>query len=154
MYSILLTSAVLLLKSFTTVFAPAASSPFGDTYWQISAVTVTPAMDIRQNGKLETNLFLLIEKCAQDDAFLYKSDGSVHTNRGKLKCDEDEEQEEETGSWTYNAATKTLTQKNFDSRKNIEAQLKEKTSNKLVFLSIVKTSKGSHQITTVYVVKS
>ncbi len=139
-----------LFSSLNTYGYQQQSSPFGSRYWLIESVTASPGLDILNNGKPETNLLKVVPPCELDDAVLYKPDGTIVTHRGKLKCEDEEEETEETGSYTYHPATKKLVQKNYDSRKTIEATLIESTPSKLVFISTLETGKGSRKITTVY----
>lgn len=130
-----------------------SSSPFGNKYWLIESSTIYPALDINQDGRPDTDLSAYREACEKDDADLFKEDGTIITNRGKVVCDEYDKQEEKTGTWLYDPATKKLTIKKDESRKAAEYTVKEASANRVVLVTEHKSSKNVHTITTVFKAK-
>lgn len=123
------------------------SSPFGNKYWIIESSTIEPALDLDLDGKPDTDILKITPACEKDDARLFRADGIIITNRGKVSCEEDEETEEETGEWTYEASSKKLTMHNFESRKPVITTLTEISANRIVTVS--KNANGKHTIKTV-----
>lgn len=134
-------------------FETSTESPFGTHFWIIESAAITPATDIDQDGIPDTDLLKLVPDCERDDARQFRSDGSIVTHRGKIRCEEDEEVQEETGTWTFDSKTKKLVMKNDDSRRENVSTLTEARSNRLTFVSVTSGSKGSFTVRTVLRVK-
>ncbi|MCL4642122.1 MULTISPECIES: hypothetical protein [Olivibacter] len=128
-------------------------SPFGNQHWTMQAASIQPAIDLNADGKLDTDLMILIRPCERDDADLFRADGFIITHRGATSCEEDEGKVEETGTWAYNPSTKTLIMERYDGSKPIEGKLETITPNKITFVSTHQSSKGKHTIRTTYVAK-
>ena len=126
----------------------AQDSPFGDRYWVIASVTIHPALDVDMDGKPDTDLLILRESCERDDADQYRSDGIIFTNRGSAHCDEEEEREEETGTWSFDPSTKTVIMEHYDSSKPVKASIVSASSTQVVLTSAHESAKGTHTITT------
>ncbi|WP_158624913.1 hypothetical protein [Gynurincola endophyticus] len=124
-------------------------SPFGNKYWLIESSTIQPALDVNMDGKPDTDLLVIREVCEKDDADLFREDGIIITHRGKVLCDEYEE-EEETGTWLYDAKTKKMTVKKDESRKSIEYTVKEANANRIVLITQYKSANNIHTITTTF----
>ncbi|ADQ18012.1 lipocalin family protein [Leadbetterella byssophila] len=137
----------------TSLQASQYSSPFGNKYWIIESSTIQPALDLDLDGKPDTDILKITPACEKDDALLFRADGTILTHRGKVKCEDDEETEEETGEWTYDASSKKFTLHYFDSRKPVVATLTEISANRIVAVETHKSAKGQHTIKTVLKVK-
>jgi hypothetical protein len=125
-------------------------SPFGSKRWYVYANTIHPALDFNMDGKKDTDLIQLMEPCERDDSAFYAPDGTVTTFRGRLRCDEEEEDEEETGTWRYDPKTKILTLHSYDSRKAIVATVVRSTASEIELLSEHRSSAGIHTIRTIF----
>jgi hypothetical protein len=125
----------------------AQNSPFGDHFWVLTSATIHPALDVDMDGKPDTDLIILRESCEHDDASKYRSDGVIVTDHGPAKCDE-EEREEETGTWSYDSSTKAVTMDHYDSDKPMIATVVSSSSTQLVLISSHESASGTHTITT------
>lgn len=123
--------------------------PFGDRYWVLTSTTIHPALDVDMDGEPDTDLTILQEPCERDDASKYRSDGVILTDHGSVRCDEEEEREEETGTWSYDASTKTVTMDHYDSDKPVIATVSSASSTKIVLTSRHESAHGTHTITAV-----
>lgn len=148
-------SALLSAAVITAFHLPAIDqkAPFADKFWKLESSVVTPAVDLDMDGKADTDIRVMMEDCEKDDAEMYKSGGKVMKHNGANKCDEDDEEVLESGTWEYNATTKQLTIKHHDTRKAQTATVKEVSGNKMVVVSSFTSSKGKHSITAVYKAK-
>lgn len=125
-------------------------SPLGNRYWQLVSATITPAIDLDLDGKPDTDLGILLLPCDRDDADQYRSDGVIITDRGTTLCEDDEQAErEETGTWTYDAATKTLTMDRYDSDNIVTAKLESASATQLVLVAKHRSNQGMHTIRTI-----
>lgn len=129
------------------------SSPFGTHFWVVSSSTVHPALDIDGDGKPDTDLLNVVPDCELDDADRYQSDGTILTDYGRHGCDEEQEQQEESGTWLYDAASKMLTMEKYDGGGSIQAKLESTSGTELVFVSELRSSKGVHTIRTTLKIK-
>ncbi|SEL52826.1 hypothetical protein [Parapedobacter koreensis] len=127
---------------------PIQDSPFGNQYWMVASATIHPALDVDLDGKADTDLLLLVPPCERDDADRYLDDGTILTNRGPVNCDEDEEREEETGTWSYDPATKTLVMEKYDGSQPVEAHLESASAQQIVFVAKHRSSGATHIIRT------
>ncbi len=141
--------------AFTVKPHQTAVPSFTDKYWKIESITVSPAVDLDMDGKPDADATILLEECDRDDAEMYKSDRTIIKHAGTKKCDDDDPLEEEVGEWSYNEATKTITQTRYDSdREPASLTVKEVSASKLVLQSSFTTTKNTvHQLTAVYKLK-
>ncbi|MFC3196028.1 hypothetical protein ACFOET_00245 [Parapedobacter deserti] len=123
-------------------------SPFGSHYWVVASSTIQPALDVDMDGKPDTDLLILIPPCERDDADRYLDDGTILTSRGSASCEADEEEEEETGTWSYDPTTKTLLFEKYDGGKPVEARLASASASQIVLITNHQSSKGTHTIRT------
>lgn len=128
------------------------SAPFADKYWKISTITVSPAVDLDLDGKPDTDMRMLIEDCDKDNAEMYSSNKKILEHAGKVKCDEDEEEIEEKGTWKYDAATKKLTADMNDTGPQVLTVV-EATGDRLVLHYPFVAKDGKHLVRAVYRVK-
>lgn len=154
-------SLIIIFNASLVFFAPEAGLPgpdpsaktqksiFGNRRWAVASSTIQPALDVDMDGKPDTDLTILLPRCEKDDTERYREDGIIETNRGRIKCDEDEEQEEETGTWSYDEASKTLTLDRYDSRKPVKGKVISVSASEVVFTVAHQSSAGKHTIRTV-----
>lgn len=128
-------------------------SPFGNKRWALASSTISPALDVNGDGKPDTDLTILTQVCEKDDSELYTPEGTIITYRGKSRCEEDEEDEEETGTWEYDARTKTLTVHRYDSRRPVISKVVSVSAQQIELSSQHKSSSGTHTIKTILKVK-
>jgi hypothetical protein len=141
---------VLVTASFLKPVSNNQQAPFTGKYWILESSTVVPAIDLNMDGKPDNDIRVMMEDCELDDGEMYKADGKLMKDQGRKKCDEDDEQVMESGTWTYDAAAKKITVHHYDTDKPQTHTLKELSGNKMVLTYIFKTSKGSsHTITAV-----
>src|SRR5690606_26433945 len=121
-------------------------SPFGDYYWNVSAVTIHPALDVDLDGKPDTDLRILVPDCEKDDSERYFANGTIVSNRGLVRCDEEEETEEEVGTWSYDESMRTIIMENYDTNNPVEAQIESASDSEIVLVSQHQSSIGTHTI--------
>lgn len=123
---------------------------FTDRPWKVKTLSALPAIDWDLDGKVETDILSKLEDCQRDDLLILARNGAVLRDAGKRLCEDEDPGKRETGSWTYDAATKRLTVKE-DDRPQVY-RVVENTTGKLVLVYQWKTPKGKfHEITAVYV---
>jgi len=128
-------------------------APFTGKYWVLESSTVVPAVDLTMDGKPDSDIRVMMAKCELDDAEMYKTDGKIMKDQGAKKCEEDDEQVEEVGTWKYDAGKKQFTKKHYDTDKPQVVTLKEISATKMVLTYVFKSAKGSHTATAVYKTK-
>jgi hypothetical protein len=79
--------------------------------WQVTALTVDPPLVI-QGGAPITNLIPIIPACSLDDIFNYNADGTYSFEEGLTKCDPNDPQVYESGTWQWNSDQTRLVQNN------------------------------------------
>lgn len=124
----------------------AQNEAFTDKYWKVETMTVSPAVDLDMDGKPDTDVRVLLEECEKDDAEMYKSNNKVMKHGGSEKCDEEDPDESEVGTWKYDASTRSLTVHHYDTRKPQVLTIKEVSSGKLVLTRTFQSNKGEHLI--------
>jgi hypothetical protein len=144
---------VILLLSMTSFRSTTLDTPFGNKYWVTASSTISPALDLNLDGKPDTDVLQAVPKCEIDDAIKLLPDGVLMTHRGKNHCFDDEEEEEEAGTWSYNPKTKVLTLDYDDSRRPTVMTLVEISSDRIVATSTHESSKSKHTIRAVFIPK-
>lgn len=96
------------------------------------------------DGKPDSDIRVMLEDCDQDDTEMFKAGGKTMKHNGKNKCDEEEEDEVESGTWKYNAATKQLTIHHNDTEKAQTLKVKEVSGNKMMMVHEFTSNKGKH----------
>ncbi|MBB5439491.1 hypothetical protein HDC92_003184 [Pedobacter sp. AK017] len=125
------------------------SASFTGKSWKLHSLSVAPAIDWDVDGKKETDILAKMEDCEKDDLLLLRNDNTIVRNAGKLKCDQDDEQEKETGSWSYDKASKKLTIKEDNDAQVLNVV--ESSGNRFVVTYTWKATNGtSHLMTAVY----
>ncbi|WP_316813788.1 lipocalin family protein [Pedobacter heparinus] len=125
------------------------SGSFTNKSWKLYSLSVAPAIDWDLDGKKETDILATMEGCEKDDLLLLRNDSTIVRNAGKLKCDEDDEQEKHTGSWTYDKASKKLTL-NEDNDAQVLTVVESSGSRLVVTYNWKATNGTSHQMTAIY----
>lgn len=144
-----------------TVFITAFITPSGklqatftDKYWLMESSSIVPAFDMNGDGKPDADMKSYLQPCDLDDLELFKTNGKFYSNAGKLKCDENQETEEEKGTYTYNAASKQITLHQIDVESPIVVTLKELTATKMVGSFEFTSPDGvKHVVTATYKIK-
>ncbi|MEZ0456966.1 hypothetical protein ACR78Z_01925 [Sphingobacterium thalpophilum] len=128
------------------------STSFVGKKWQMEKLTASPSIDWDIDGVKDTDIFALIDPCDKDDALMLREDGIVIREGGAEKCDEDEDEQWEDGTWKYDDATSMLT---FSKEGKLDvSKVLESNSEKLVLEHHFKSTKGEeHVLTAVYRIK-
>jgi hypothetical protein len=83
--------------------APTRSELLVNKNWSVTGLTVEPAIDIDNNGTQENNLIPFLAPCFLDDFFRYNSNGTYTGEEGASKCDPNDPQVFESGTWLWNS---------------------------------------------------
>ena len=76
--------------------------------WKVTGMTVSPGIEVM--GITITDLYqYLIEDCTKDDLIKFNVDGTVTDDEGATKCDPDDPQTTDDGTWTLTNDDKTIT---------------------------------------------
>lgn len=129
------------------------TTAFTGKYWYLESSHVEPAIDLNMDGKADTDIRVMLEDCDKDDAEMYRADGKILKDFGSVKCDEEDKNGKEVGSWTFDAATRQITAKHDDTEKPQSVTIKEISGNKMVMTYTFTSSKGDHTITAVFKAK-
>jgi hypothetical protein len=87
---------------------PAASeNHLIDKNWQMSAMTVSPAMET-EAGPL-SDLYAWLPPCSKDDFLRFEKNGTFKGDEGASKCEEEDPQTTSNGTWTLTESNKKLT---------------------------------------------
>lgn len=68
--------------------------------WKMSALTLTPPIDMDGDGTPDTDAFTLMEPCDRDNFFIFKKGGEMETNEGVSKCD-DSHPQVKMSTWAF-----------------------------------------------------
>ncbi len=151
-----------LLVAWGTFFSGACQAPggqvqqqavsFTDKNWQLSKLTVAPEVDWDMDGKPDKDIFALLEHCEQDDILFLRKDHRVIRGSGEEKCEEDEKNRYDNGSWTYNEKKQVLILDEVD--KTEEYTVAESAAGSLTLLYRFNTTDGKpHTMTAVFKLK-
>ena len=77
-------------------------------FWKFTAITVDPGIVI-PGGTTITDFFSQQDACSKDDIMRFNSDGSITDDEGATKCDPNDPQTSNDGSWALSADNKVLT---------------------------------------------
>lgn len=151
---IILTAAVAGTLIFTGFGAPVQQPSFSDKYWVLESSSIVPAADMNLDGKPDADMRDIMEDCDKDDAEMFRSDGKMVTHHGTNKCDSDEEEIIESGTWKYNPATKQITSHQIGMEEILVTTIKELTASKMVAVyNFTSTDGQKHTITGTYRLK-
>ncbi len=105
---------------------------FSDKKWQPVSLIIDPALDIDGDGKPDKDLMQFMPACQKDDIVVFQKDGKVMNDNGSNRCEANEAKTEQTGTWTYDEAAKTIKIKTSDNPSEVESwQIVESTSTTL-----------------------
>ena len=108
-----LSSLMLGLLLFTTACkkdpdpVPAGPSFVGKTY-RITSFTLNPALDLDNDGKPDTDLTILFDDCRKDDTVTFLTGGKTQTGFGSKLCSDDDPNNRDGGTWTYDEGRNIL----------------------------------------------
>lgn len=85
---------------------------FVDKTWEIVAWDLTAPLDIDDDGRVETDLTDLLERCDEDNLMTFSGDGRFLESPGDELCEDDILVEKHTYNWSYERSTQKLTLKN------------------------------------------
>lgn len=140
-----------MITAFGFPSAPQQQASFSDKYWVLESSSIVPAADLNLDGKPDASLFEIMEECDKDDAEMFKSNGKYMTHHGNNKCNSDEEEVIESGTWKYDAAAKKITIHQIDVEQPQVATIKELSANKMVVVrEFTYTDGKKHVITGTY----
>ncbi len=123
-----------------------------DKYWVMTAFTAAPGIDWDLDGATETDILAKLEPCEKDDAIMFRKDNQVLRHHGANRCDEDEEETEEAGTWQYAPATRQLT-RNSEGSRPVVYTVVEATGGKLVLQQNVEGKNKRHVLTATFKAK-
>lgn len=129
-----------------------SSASFLNKPWQLKELSVNPSIDWDLDGKNDTDIFKFIDECEMDDSFLLRNDNVVVRNFGKIKCDDEEAEQTETGTWTNDKTSNKIVLK--EEGKDQELTVVESSKNQLVLTYKWSATSGKeHTMTAVYNIK-
>jgi len=76
-------------------------------FWKFTAITVDPG--ISYGGTTITDFFSQQDPCTKDDIMRFNSDGTITDDEGATKCDPNDPQTSNDGSWVLSTDNKVLT---------------------------------------------
>lgn len=86
---------------------PAGPSFVGKTY-RIAAFTLNPALDLNGDGKPDTDLTILFDDCRKDDTVTFETGGKIKVGFGNKLCNDDDPNNRDGGTWTFDEGRKIL----------------------------------------------
>ena len=76
--------------------------------WKVTGMTINPGIEVL--GVVVTNIYALgVQDCTKDDLITFNTDGKLTEDEGPTKCDPDDPQTTNDGTWTLSDDGKTLT---------------------------------------------
>ncbi len=76
--------------------------------WKVTGMTINPGIEVL--GVVVTNIYALgVQDCTKDDLITFNTDGKLTEDEGPTKCDPDDPQTTNDGTWTLSGDAKTLT---------------------------------------------
>ncbi len=97
--------------------------------WIMTAETISPAMNV--NGTLITDLYSQTASCTKDDIGKFNSNGTYTLEEGLTKCNVNDPQVFETGTWTFNS-NETILVMTSSTGSITNGNIQELTANKLI----------------------
>jgi len=110
MFSMLVVASLFVLSSCEKKSDPIKSTTDYLTAgnWKVTGMTVSPGIDVM--GVVITDIYqYMLEDCTKDDLIRFNTDGTVTEDEGATKCDPDDPQTTNDGTWTLTDNDKTLT---------------------------------------------
>jgi hypothetical protein len=76
-------------------------------FWKTTAMTIDPGINL--GGTVITNFFAQVPDCTKDDLVRFNTNGTITDDEGPTKCDPNDPQTVNEGTWVLSADSKTLT---------------------------------------------
>ncbi len=86
-----------------------SSADFAGKRWVVQSMVLSPAFDLDGDGQPDNDMMAFTEPCELDNVTVFRKDGKVVIDQGALRCDEEADQEQVTGTWVYDTDSKQLT---------------------------------------------
>ncbi len=83
--------------------APTKSEMLTSRNWKVSTLNVEPALDVDGDGTQENNLIPYVGACTLDDFWKFVSNGNYTNEEGPSKCDPNDSQIIESGTWLWSS---------------------------------------------------
>ena len=99
--------------------------------WELSALTVDPAIPVDQYGTMATDLYAQMDNCEKDNVLYLKENGNYSWEEGTTKCESDDPQVFETGTWSFNSDKTVLVLSRSDGE-NINYDIEDISSSELI----------------------
>ena len=151
---------MVLLSSLSTILTSACQATgsnknnqitFVDKKWKLHTFTVNPSVDWDLNGTQDTDIFALLDPCDRDDFLMFRRDGVIIRFVGTEKCDEEDEDQLEDGTWTTEQNNTIVFR--WEDHED-KAEIPESTADKLVLVHRFKSTDGiTHKLTAEYQLK-
>jgi len=78
-------------------------------FWVVTAMTIDPGVNI--NGTVITNFYAQLPDCTKDDLMRFESNGKITDDEGPTKCDPNDPQTTNDGTWILSADNKSVSVK-------------------------------------------
>ncbi len=75
--------------------------------WKVTALTIDPGVNI--NGVVLTDFFAQMPSCTKDDLTKFNSNGTITDDEGATKCDPNDPQTTNDGTWVLSADNTSVT---------------------------------------------
>ncbi len=76
-------------------------------YWKITAMTIDPGVNIF--GTTVTDIYSQFPACTKDDLIKFNADGTITDDEGATKCDVNDPQTTNDGTWVMSQDNKSFT---------------------------------------------
>ena len=76
-------------------------------YWKTTAQTIDPGINV--NGTVVTDFWQQTPACSKDDLRKFNSDGKITDDEGATKCDPNDPQTTNDGTWVLSSDSKSIT---------------------------------------------
>lgn len=106
-----LTPAIMSCEDERDIWPLNRKPQFIDKTWEIDSWDLTTPVDIDDDGRVETDLMDLLDRCEEDNLITFSADGRLLESPGDDLCDDDEPGEKHTYNWSYERSSQTLTLK-------------------------------------------
>ncbi len=126
---LLIASLVLVTLSCKEDEDPSKKELLSGKNWVMVSQTVSPAINF--NGTLITDLFAQMDDCSKDDISKFNSNGTYTMEEGATKCDVNDPQVFDSGTWVFNS-DETILVLTSPINGTINAEIIELTSSKCV----------------------
>lgn len=104
--------------------------------WVRQGWNISPAIDFDGDGTQENDLWPYVQTCNRDDFYFFTTSLVYTLEEGTTKCDENDPQVIETGTWTWNSDETILTVSP-NGFPTAEVPVQELTESKMVWKEVV-----------------